>query len=106
MKTKKKQGYVIPVMPTPYDIPKPEEQECHIGDWNYRILKRKYDKQYAYGIYEVYYHDETGEAISCTEEPVVNGGNSLVELYGEMDRMQQALEREILDYDDIERKGL
>lgn len=78
--------------------------------WNYRVLRHKHlpvgtvSIDYTYEIHEVYF-DEGQEAApyrgSCTKDAVTVGGESLSELRGVLERMIEALDKPVLDYDEF-----
>jgi hypothetical protein len=69
--------------------------------WNYRVMKRLQNKEELYEIHEVYY-DKNKEIEGYTENPINPCGNTLEELKKDLDRMQEALNKAILDYSEEE----
>ena len=63
--------------------------------WNYRAIKRKDEL----AIYEVYYRSGKIEMIST--DPIYPSGESLVELKEDILLMQKALNKPVLDYDQV-----
>ena len=68
--------------------------------WNYRVLKRTSSKEEWYEIYEVYY-DDSGQPIACTESPARPFGETLEELEADLQHFAEAMEKPVLDYDQI-----
>lgn len=84
--------------------------------WNYRIIRRKHKIknpfkngpkdvfEYTYNIHEVYY-DVNGYAGAMTEEPVGPFGSDVNDLVESYKRMGDALNKPILDWDNIPEPG-
>ena len=71
--------------------------------WTYRVVRRKIDKDYTYGIHEVY---GGKKKISITVEPCWPLGDSWGELYSDMEAFVKALKLPVLDYETLsELKG-
>jgi hypothetical protein len=70
-------------------------------------MRRQTGEEVWYGIHEVYY-SEDGRPIACSEEAVRPYGESPEELRNDVRHFSEALEKPVLDYDDIGRteKGL
>lgn len=68
--------------------------------WNYRVLKKKHADGCFYDIHEVYYDDE-GRPMACTEQPVSPRGESIEELLNDIRHYAKALQKPVIDYDDI-----
>jgi len=68
--------------------------------WKYRVMKRVFDCEEFYGIYEVFYNKK-GEIKSHSTEPVEPHGNTLEELKQDIEWMLEATKKEVLDYDHI-----
>lgn len=75
--------------------------------WNYRVMKRTYKgmnyEEDAYDIYEVYYNDN-GEVKNWSESPTYPHGETLEELKEDIKRYEEALNKPVLDYDELEKK--
>ena len=70
--------------------------------WNYRVVKRTYCcEETWYQIHEAYYNSN-GEITAITEKPVDPAGLTMDELKESLEWMQKALEKPVLDYDNIE----
>lgn len=78
--------------------------------WNYRAVKTTYKTDTGDGepfvevmvnIHEVYYNDD-GFVDGMTENPVSFGGETLDELKSIINRVQESLEKPVLDGDDPE----
>ena len=67
--------------------------------WNHRVVRRTYNSESNYGVYEAYYTD--GRVVSITMEPVTPQGESMDELREELAMMARACEHPVLDYDNI-----
>ena len=83
--------------------------------WNYRVCKQRYplhtsslpdddiEQQYTYAIFEVYY-DENGEAEYVTTKPVYPQGEDYEDLQMDMTSYWGALDKPVLNWDDIGRE--
>jgi hypothetical protein len=65
--------------------------------WNYRVMKQVFDGDDYLQIHEVFY-DENNEK-SWTINGVTVAGESIEELKDTLNKMLEALDKEILDYD-------
>lgn len=85
---------------------KTDDERKWANGWNYRVMRRwydpigdgKYDGEYEYGIYEVYY-DSKGKPSSWSTDAtkiVASGGPELAD---EFARLQRALTLPTLEYD-------
>lgn len=70
------------------------------GGWNYRVVRRQGPDGPVFGIHEVYYNGED-EPRSCTKKPVGPMSDDVEELMKEIDRMKQALDKPVLDYEEF-----
>lgn len=72
--------------------------------WNYRVVRRACQTQrgpeYYYGIHSVYYTKLV--PTSVTMEPSVPYGDTLEELREELEKMQKAFAKPVIDYDTLE----
>jgi hypothetical protein len=77
-----------------------------MSHWNYRILARKLNDDVSFGLYEVHY-DDNDVPRACTKEPtdvvtfISYGDDPLESLKWQLDVMQVALTKPILDYDNF-----
>lgn len=110
----------FPEIENPRPMLTPAENE--LGGWNYRIVRHKTDMkewynsrklelpkdspeiEYTYQIHEAYY-DKQGKVHAITEEEVGPSGDSIEELKRSMELYKQALDRPVLDYDNIPEPG-
>lgn len=70
--------------------------------WNYRVIKRTHDTgETWYQMHEVYYND-AGEITGMTISPIDPAGVTMEELRESLDWMYKALDKPVLDYDNIE----
>lgn len=65
--------------------------------WNYRVLVKFYDGTPEFHIHEVYYENDI--PVSCTENPISVGGDSIKSLNWTLNKMKLALKKPILHYD-------
>lgn len=72
--------------------------------WNYRIIRKRTSFGDLYQVHEVYYTD-SGEVSSWTENSINPAGETLSELKKDFSRQLAALEKPVLDYDDLVRKN-
>lgn len=72
--------------------------------WNYRIVDRPVrmdnQKEREFAIHEAYY-DSAGNPIAITENPTYLCAESVIELLDDIDLIQQAFERPILQWEDL-----
>lgn len=71
--------------------------------WNYRIVRKAYEKETMLGIHEVYYNDE-GIPNMVTVDAMdveVTDAEGLHILRGILKRMMEATDKPILEYSDI-----
>lgn len=73
--------------------------------WNYRVCKRKdkVNKIKEYSIREVYYDDD-GQIEFYSEEAMSPYGSSLDELSDDLDMMKDALDKEIINLNKVDKK--
>ena len=77
--------------------------------WNYRVIRKTYKKketlleEECFNIHEVYY-DKEGYIISLTKNPVSVGAESLEGLEWVLSKMKEALDKPVLDYEELEGK--
>ena len=73
-------------------------------NWNYRAIKKycEEEKEYVYGIHEVYF-DKDGAYKGATEKPVRMQGESIDSLKWMQERIAEALEKPVLEWDDFKR---
>ncbi len=65
--------------------------------WNYRVIRRE-DEIYA--IHEVHYNKD-GKPSGVTVEPSWPQGETLEELQRDFEHYQEALQKEVLNYEDF-----
>lgn len=80
-----------------------------MSHWNYRILaKRIVTDLYTdvhFGVYEVYYDDETDVPMSCTVNPITilsydsECGDPIESIQWQLDAIKEASNKTVLDYD-------
>jgi hypothetical protein len=70
--------------------------------WNYRICARDSIPGYGLNIHEVYY-DENEEIEFYTENPVGPHGDIADEMYLDMIKMMDALDKDIIDLDKVDK---
>lgn len=70
--------------------------------WNYRIAFKVYGEEKMYGIYEVYYDEETGRPSSSSVENMRPLGSSLEELKGDFEYMKLAFDKPVLNWETLE----
>jgi hypothetical protein len=75
-----------------------ENEANEIETWNYRVMRKKYEDEYTYEIYEVYYNEE-GKALLSTEKPIAPLGMDFDELIEDLQMMANALGKPVLDYE-------
>jgi hypothetical protein len=68
-----------------------------MGHWNYRVVK----KNGYLGIHEAYY-DDSGNIRSLTIDPVSNVYEDLEELKTNLEFMMDALEKSVVDFEQID----
>ena len=68
-----------------------------MGHWNHRIMRHNDDPTW-YGLHEVYYND-AGQVVAWTDSPVTVTGESVDDLCGLVEFMQNDKTRPLLDYD-------
>ena len=84
--------------------------------WNHRLMRRKYthpvtqETETTLAIHEVYYRDDTvddtcisSEDVGYTEEPVAVMGETIDEVRQTLRLMLDALDKPIIDYEDVSR---
>lgn len=70
--------------------------------WNYRVVKKTYPNgETLYGVHEVYYASDIKTPTSCTEEPISFQEESLGQLISVVAMVTEALNKDVLNYDDI-----
>jgi hypothetical protein len=67
--------------------------------WNYRVVRKVYEKETMLGIHEVYYENEI--PIMVTEEAIGAVGDTLEELADELGHMVMAFGKPVLEYSEI-----
>jgi len=72
--------------------------------WNYRVCKETYskgtqDEEEYYSIREVYYNDD--KITSVTENPVGVSGYNIEDLKFSLEKMQLALNKDVIDVDKL-----
>ena len=65
--------------------------------WNYRVMKQVFDGDDYLQIHEVFYYENNEK--SWTINGVTVAGESIEELKDTLNKMLEALDKEILDYD-------
>jgi len=69
--------------------------------WNYRILRHRKDEGEFYALHEVYY--EGGEPTGCSKEPVLHKWyEEPGDIGTDLQKMQEALDKPVLNYSDFE----
>lgn len=68
--------------------------------WDHRVMRHREGDAVWYAVHEVYY-DEAGRPTACTENPVEPFGETFEELRDDLHLFAKALEKPVLDYDDI-----
>jgi len=69
--------------------------------WNYRILRHEIDSEEHLAIHTVYYDD--GKPTSCSVERTILGYyEDQDHIEGDIEKVQEALEKPVLDYDDFD----
>jgi hypothetical protein len=69
--------------------------------WNYRVLRHDTEFGDVYAIHTVYYDD--GEPTACSVERVICGYyDDLRNIEGDLEKLQEALEKPVLNYDDFD----
>jgi hypothetical protein len=69
--------------------------------WNYRVVLKEYAcGTLEYGVREVHY-DENDEPVMCTQDTVGILGDSLQEIKDTLENIKEALDKPVLNYDDI-----
>ena len=68
--------------------------------WNYRVIKKAYMGETSLGIHEVYYDDDDKPEM-VTVEAVGAVGDDLKDLTCELMHMLAALDKPVLNYEDI-----
>lgn len=71
--------------------------------WNYRVVKlsKKDGDDNIYQIAEVYYDDTTGKINAYSLEPPIPYGNNINEIKQIIKHMEQAINKEILNEEDL-----
>lgn len=67
--------------------------------WNYRIVRKKVDNFFEFGIYEAYYHGKQKKPWAITEELMCPSGYDMEELVEDFDRMKLAFGEPTLDHE-------
>jgi hypothetical protein len=70
------------------------------GGWNYRLIRRQTEHGESFAVHEVYY-DSQGEPRSCTKFPVSASGEDVEGLKKDFEKMKQAFDKPVLDYEDF-----
>jgi hypothetical protein len=72
--------------------------------WNYRILKEhQKNGSWTYGIYEVYYDEDTGAPFAFAEEPELSG-DSVQDIQEELEYMRKALKTKPINKNALRRQ--
>lgn len=73
-----------------------------MSHWNYRVVKKHfeppYEKEFRYGIHEVYYDDE-GRISMLSVESMDPHGESLEEIKTDLENMMKAFDKPELDFE-------
>jgi len=72
--------------------------------WNWRVVRKTVEGKAIYAVHEAYY-DGSGRIWAVTEESAAAQGGSVKELEDELRQQLGALDKPILDYDDIPEPG-
>lgn len=72
--------------------------------WNYRVVRKKFDKEEGYYIYEVYY-DNRNKITMYSVEPMYIYGASFEELKADLELYKEALNKPIIDWEDLKKIG-
>jgi len=82
-----------------------------MSNWNYRILARRIaSDSYSdvhFGVYEVYYNDETNIPEACTENPITilsyegECEDPIESIQWQLDVIKEATKKPVLDYDNF-----
>lgn len=70
------------------------------GGWNYRLVRRQTEFGEKVAIHEVYYNSDD-EPRSCTVDPVPVAGEDIEVLEKDVEKMKQAFDKPVLDYEDF-----
>lgn len=73
-------------------------------NWNYRVIRTRTSFGDLYQVHEVCYADN-GDITAWTENSINPAGETLEELKKDIYRQLAALEKPVLDYDDLVRKN-
>ncbi len=68
--------------------------------WNYRVVRKKENRDYSYAIHEAYY-DKGGFVFAITQENMEPFGENIEELRNSWVMMAEAFGQPILDFEDI-----
>lgn len=69
--------------------------------WNYRIVQKTHNESTYFGIYEVYYDDDT--IVSYSLEPIDPYGDTIEDLRGDIDLMLKAFNTPVLIWEELEK---
>jgi len=79
--------------------------------WNYRILAKRmvtdFDSEVEFGVYEVYYNDESDIPESCTENSInifsyeSECEDPIESIQWQLDMIKKASDKPVLDYDNF-----
>jgi len=73
--------------------------------WNYRLVRRKFNKETFYGVHEAFY-DKNQKVWAITEEPMRVFEDSRAEVLETLATMiKDVLRAPVLDYDKVPEKG-
>lgn len=76
-----------------------------MGHWNHRVIRRKDEEgREMLGIHEAFYDDQ-GKVWGITTEPVSVDGSEMEDLQETMRWMYEALDKPVLNFDDIPEEG-
>ena len=71
--------------------------------WNYRVMKRNFNQEKQFAIYEVYY-DDNGNPNAWSMEPMYICGETLEELMEDFKHYSSAFDKPVLDYNELEKE--
>lgn len=69
--------------------------------WNYRIVKRTYENEVTYTVHTAWYGKGEDDPHSIGADPMYPIGENLDELLIDLDRMKEALNKPVLNYEDF-----
>lgn len=71
--------------------------------WNYRVIRHVKNNEEFYHVHEVYY-DDNGTPTMVSTEPIAPYAESVEDLKWVLERMLEALDKPILDYEYFKNK--